>query len=67
MPEKARFIDSLCLPVVAAPMFLISNPELVIACCKRGIVGTFPALNQRSSEGFEEWLREITGALEAFA
>lgn len=66
MPEKAPFIDSLCLPVVAAPMFLISNPELVIACCKKGIVGTFPALNQRSSEGFEDWLREITGALDAF-
>lgn len=66
MPEKAPFIKDLSLPIVAAPMFLISNPELVIACCKNGIVGTFPALNQRSSEGFEAWLIEIRGALDAF-
>ncbi len=50
-------------PVVAAPLFLISGPELVIECCKSGIVGTFPALNQRSTEGFEEWLNEIEAAL----
>ncbi|MDG1571651.1 nitronate monooxygenase family protein [Robiginitalea sp. M366] len=66
MSQKAPFIDSLSLPIVAAPMFLISNPELVIACCKNGIVGTFPALNQRSSEGFEAWLVEIRTALDAF-
>ncbi|SCY18267.1 nitronate monooxygenase [Nonlabens sp. Hel1_33_55] len=52
-------IDRLSLPVVAAPMFLISGPDLVIECCKNGIVGTFPALNQRSTEGFEEWLFQI--------
>jgi nitronate monooxygenase len=57
---------NLSLPVVAAPMFLISNPKLVIACCKAGIVGTFPALNQRSTEGFEEWLVEIKSELEVF-
>jgi len=66
MGEKAPFIDRLSLPVVAAPMFLISNPELVIACCTSGIVGTFPALNQRSSEGFEAWLVQIREALDAF-
>jgi len=44
---KAAFIDQLSLPVIAAPMFLISGPQLVIECCKNGIVGTFPALNQR--------------------
>jgi nitronate monooxygenase len=55
----AQLTDQLSLPVVAAPMFLISGPELVISCCKNGIVGTFPALNQRSSEGFEEWLVQI--------
>ncbi|MBC2838024.1 nitronate monooxygenase family protein [Robiginitalea sp. SC105] len=66
MAQKASFINRLSLPVVAAPMFLISNPELVIACCKQGVVGTFPALNQRTSEGFEQWLRQITGELEAF-
>mgnify|MGYP002396883284 CR=1 FL=1 len=66
MSEKAPFIPALRLPVIAAPMFLISNPELVIECCKNGIVGTFPALNQRSSEGFEDWLVQIREALEAF-
>ncbi len=47
-------------------MFLISNPNMVIECCKNGIVGTFPALNQRTSEGFEAWLIEIKEALAAF-
>jgi len=46
--SKAVFIKDLNLPVVAAPMFLISGPNLVIECCKNGIVGTFPALNQRT-------------------
>lgn len=59
MSKKAAFINDLSLPAIAAPMFLISGPELVIACCKSGIVGTFPALNQRTSEGFEEWLIQI--------
>ena len=66
MSEKASFINDLNLPVVAAPMFLISNPNLVIECCKNGIVGTFPALNQRTSEGFEAWIIEIKEALAAF-
>ena len=55
MSQKATFINDLSLPAIAAPMFLISGPELVIECCKNGIVGTFPALNQRTSDGFEEW------------
>ena len=63
---KAAFIDALRLPVVAAPMFLISGPQLVIECCKQGIVGTFPALNQRSTDGFESWVIEIKTALAAF-
>ena len=66
MSTKAAFIKDLSLPVIAAPMFLISGPKLVIECCKNGIVGTFPALNQRTSEGFEEWLIEIKTALGAF-
>ncbi len=66
MSQKAKFIQDLSLPVVAAPMFLISNPKLVVECCKKGIVGTFPALNQRTSEGFEEWLVEIKSELKAF-
>lgn len=66
MTQKAPFIKDLSLPVIAAPMFLISGPQLVIECCKNGIVGTFPALNQRTSEGFEEWLLEINTALADF-
>jgi len=66
MNTKPAFIKELSLPAIAAPMFLISGPKLVIECCKNGIVGTFPALNQRTSEGFEEWLIEIKSTLEAF-
>ncbi|MGB5435909.1 MAG: nitronate monooxygenase family protein [Maribacter sp.] len=66
MAQKAPFIKDLSLPVIAAPMFLISGPQLVIECCKNGIVGTFPALNQRTSEGLEEWLIEIKNALANF-
>ncbi|NNC50821.1 MAG: nitronate monooxygenase [Flaviramulus sp.] len=64
--SKASFIKELSLPAIAAPMFLISGPQLVIECCKNGIVGTFPALNQRTSEGFEEWLIEIKTELSKF-
>lgn len=53
------------LPLIAAPMFLVSGPKLVISCCKHGVIGTFPALNQRSSGEFEQWLGEITEALNA--
>ena len=56
---------SLRLPAVVAPMFLASGPELVIETCKAGMVGSFPALNQRSSEGFEEWLVSINTTLQA--
>ena len=66
MSKKAAFIKELTLPVVAAPMFLISGPQLVIECCKNGIVGTFPALNQRSTEGFEDWLVEIKTELKKY-
>ncbi|MED5612053.1 nitronate monooxygenase family protein [Pseudomonas sp. JH-2] len=51
------------LPLVAAPMFLVSNPQLVLACCHSGIVGSFPALNQRESSGFKAWLEEIEASL----
>ncbi|MCP4978234.1 MAG: nitronate monooxygenase [Maribacter sp.] len=66
MSIKAPFIKDLTLPAIAAPMFLISGPNLVIECCKNGIVGTFPALNQRTSEGFEEWLIKIKTELDKF-
>lgn len=51
------------LPIIAAPMFLVSGPELVTAACNAGIVGTFPALNQRTTEGFSQWLDEISAAI----
>ena len=66
MRTVAPFVKNLSLPVIAAPMFLISGPSLVVECCKNGIVGTFPALNQRTSEGFEEWLIQIKAELKAF-
>jgi nitronate monooxygenase len=59
-------LEGASLPVIAAPMFLVSGPELVIECCKNGVVGTFPALNERTNEGFEQWLIEIKEALSEF-
>ncbi|MFP4599607.1 MAG: NAD(P)H-dependent flavin oxidoreductase [Persicimonas sp.] len=47
------------LPLIAAPMFLVSGVELTVAACRSGIAGTFPALNQRTTEGFEAWVVEI--------
>jgi nitronate monooxygenase len=55
--------DRLRLPVVASPLFIISNPDLVIAQCKAGVVGSFPALNARPKELLEEWLIRITTEL----
>lgn len=64
MSTLTEAFQHLRLPVVAAPMFLISGPQLVTECCKNGIVGTFPALNQRSTAGFESWLQEIKTTLD---
>jgi len=63
MPLPALLEHRLRLPVVAAPMFLISNPQLVLACCAHGVVGSFPALNQRDSAGFKAWLEQIETGL----
>jgi nitronate monooxygenase len=65
MPVPPSLLQGLRLPVVAAPMFLTSGPALVTECAKAGIIGTFPALNQRTTEGFRDWLREITSTLAA--
>ncbi|WP_271410412.1 NAD(P)H-dependent flavin oxidoreductase [Pseudomonas sp. Q1-7] len=65
MSLPALLEQRLRLPVVAAPMFLVSNPQLVLACCNSGIVGSFPALNQRESSGFRAWLDEIEAGLDA--
>ena len=55
--------DRLRLPVVGSPLFIISNPDLVIGQCKAGVVGSFPSLNARPKELFEEWLIRITTEL----
>ncbi|MNQ10685.1 Nitronate monooxygenase [compost metagenome] len=65
MSLPALLEQRLRLPVVAAPMFLVSNPQLVLACCRNGIVGSFPALNQRDSGAFKAWLEEIEAGLQA--
>ena len=57
--------DRLRLPVIGSPLFIISHPALVIAQCKAGIVGSFPALNARPISQLDEWLHEITEALAA--
>jgi nitronate monooxygenase len=65
MPLPALLENRLRLPVVAAPMFLASGPDLVLACCRAGIVGTFPAKNQRDLDGLDQWLQQISSALAA--
>lgn len=64
MPLPASLENRLKLPLIAAPMFLVSGPELVTACCKAGIIGSFPALNQRETVGYVDWLAEITDQLD---
>ncbi len=59
--------DNLRAPIVAAPLFLISNPDLVIAQCKAGIVGSFPSLNARPVELLDLWLMRITAELERYS
>ncbi len=56
-------LSNLRIPVVAAPLFIISHPALVIAQCKAGVVGSFPALNARPASQLDEWLHEISEAL----
>ena len=59
-------LRQLRIPVVGAPLFIISQPELVLAQCKAGIVGSFPALNARPAEKLDEWLTQITTELAAW-
>jgi nitronate monooxygenase len=56
-------LSKLRLPVIGAPLFIVSNPDLVIAQCKAGIVGSFPALNARPQSELDEWIHQITEAL----
>ncbi|WP_293267280.1 nitronate monooxygenase family protein [Neptunomonas sp.] len=66
MSLPALFQGRLTLPLICAPMFLVSGPDLVIEACKAGVVGTFPALNRRTSEEFELWLVEIITTLQTY-
>lgn len=63
MSVPASWAGRLRVPVVAAPMFLISGPDLVVGTSNAGAVGSFPALNQRTSQGYRDWLDEISGRL----
>lgn len=67
MPIPTILQQGLQLPVIAAPMFLISAPRLVIETCKQGIIGTLPSLNARPASQFEDWLFEIEAALDGQA
>src|SRR5437868_3015939 len=62
MPDNTHLpavLQNLSLPIIASPMFTVSYPELVLAQCKAGIVGSFPALNARQPELLDEWLTQI--------
>ncbi|MFN7533785.1 MAG: NAD(P)H-dependent flavin oxidoreductase [Brevundimonas sp.] len=63
MAIPASLQKGLKLPVIAAPMFLVSGPDLVVETCNAGVIGTFPSLNQRTTEGYRDWLQEIKGRL----
>lgn len=63
MTIPASLQKGLKLPVIAAPMFLVSGPDLVVEACNAGVIGTFPSLNQRTTEGYREWLHDIKARL----
>ena len=65
MPIPAIFEGRLSVPVVASPQFLVSGPDYVVEACRAGVVGTFPALNQRTTEGYDAWLAQIGERLAA--
>ena len=67
MAIPASLQTGLKLPVIAAPMFLVSGPDLVVEACNAGVIGTFPSLNQRTTEGYRDWVQEIKGRLNADA
>ena len=66
MAEPEALKGKLHLPVIGAPLFIISNPDLVLAQCKAGIVGSFPALNARPVSQLDEWLDRITSELDSY-
>ena len=66
MSLPSSLASKLRLPVIGSPLFIISNPDLVLAQCKAGVVGSFPALNARPAEALDEWLARITEDLAAY-
>ncbi|UVE95951.1 nitronate monooxygenase family protein [Dietzia sp. B32] len=62
--EHAELLSRLRIPVVAAPMFLVSGPELVVAACRAGVIGSFPTQNCRTVDELDRWFREITDQLQ---
>ena len=64
--NKHELKQRLSVPVIGAPLFIVSNPDLVLAQCKAGIVGAFPALNARPQQELEVWLQRITSELDAW-
>ena len=67
MPLPACLEGKLRIPVIGAPMFIVSGPELVVEQCKAGIVGSFPALNARPQAMLDEWLTRIRAELAEYA
>lgn len=66
MSKLPPVLQNLSLPVIGSPLFIISNPKLVIEQCKAGVVGSMPAMNARPAELLDEWLAEITETLAAY-
>jgi nitronate monooxygenase len=66
MSKLPKALQHLSLPVIGSPLFIISNPKLVIEQCKAGIIGSMPALNARPAAQLDEWLHEITETLAAY-
>ncbi|UYN93826.1 MAG: nitronate monooxygenase [Enhydrobacter sp.] len=62
--EVRRLIDRMAAPIIAAPMFLVSNPALTLACCAEGVMGSFPAHGTRSREEFQAWLDQMVEGIE---
>ena len=65
MSMPALFKGRLSIPVIGSPLFIVSGPDLVIAQCKAGVVGSFPALNARPVAALDDWLTHIDEALAA--
>src|SRR6478672_6678634 len=66
MSKLPKALQNLALPVIGSPLFIISNPKLVIEQCKAGIIGSMPALNARPASQLDEWLAEISETLAAY-